>query len=55
MFDGPPAPLDALCDAHAAMADERKITKTSELLAICDPPKEMDVCGLAQHSNPLFR
>jgi len=40
MFGGPPAPLDALCDAHAAMADERKITKTSELLAICDPPKK---------------
>jgi hypothetical protein len=37
---GPPAPLDALCDAHAAKADERKITRTSELRAICDPPKK---------------
>jgi hypothetical protein len=31
------------------------MSKISELRAICDPPKEMDVCGLAQHSNPLFR
>ncbi len=36
----PPATLDALCDAQAANADERKITKTSELRGICDPPKK---------------
>jgi len=37
---GPPAPLDALCDAHAVKANERKTIKTSELRGIFQSPQK---------------